>query len=67
MWNRGCGVGEEDRCWVEIGGICVIRDGMPEVVENWGLSHGPGRRKNALVWHLYSLLKIFKQLIFMGG
>lgn len=41
----------------------VIRDGMPKLVESWGL----GRRKKGWAWHLYSLLKIFKQLILMGG
>lgn len=36
MRDGGCGLGEEDWRWVEIGGGFVIRVGMPELVEIGG-------------------------------
>lgn len=67
MRYGGCGLGKENWCWVEIGRIFVVRDGVLEAVDNRGFSCELGRRKKGCVWHLYSLLKIFKHLVFIGG
>ena len=63
MWNRGCGLGEEDWRWVEIKGVFTIGDGMPELVESWGISCGLGRCENGSVF----VIKGFQAAHVYGG